>query len=228
MSPATTSTTPIPSASTKSDATPKNDHRILIVVVILGIVAAFLIAYIVYITIRLKRRQTSGQDLGPYQGTAMTQDHPAANITPFGSVGPHSGGNFPRFSAYLLTVFYSLLVAKLFFFVFLCFSEHNPGEDMRIAIRRPDGAWHFTDSRTPFTPAGVSEIDVTPSPISTRSTASLLSFHSSSRFPSNKAIEVRTARDLSDDFGFRVDPTAPPPPAYHREPCQPHFDDHQT
>ena len=99
---------------------------------------------------------------------------------------------------------------------------------MRIAIRRPDGAWHFTDSRTPFTPAGVSEIDVTPSPVSTRSTASLFSFHSSSRFPSNKAKEVRTARDLSDDFGFRVDPTAPPPPAYHREPCQPHFDDHRT
>jgi len=119
MSLATMSTTPIASASTKPDATPKNDHQILIVVVILGIVAAFLIAYIVYITICLKRRQTSGQDLGPYQGTAMTQDHPAANITPFGSVGPHSGGNFPRFSAYLLTVFYSLLVAKLFLFSFL-------------------------------------------------------------------------------------------------------------
>ena len=114
MLPATTSTTSIPSASTKLDATPKNDHRILIVVVILGIVAAFLIAYIVYITIRLKRRQTSGQDLGPYQGTAMTQDHPAANITPFGSVGPHSGGNFPRFSAHSLNVFYSLLVANFF------------------------------------------------------------------------------------------------------------------
>jgi len=119
MSSATMSTTSIPSASTKPDATPKNDHRILIVVVILGIVATFLIAYIVYITIRLKRRQTSGQDLGPYQGTAMTQDHPAANITPFGSVGPHSGGNFPRFSAYSLTAFYSLLVAKLFFSFFL-------------------------------------------------------------------------------------------------------------
>lgn len=99
---------------------------------------------------------------------------------------------------------------------------------MRIAIRRPDGAWHFTDSRTPFTPAGVSEIDVTPSPISSRSSVSLLSFHSSSRFPSNKAKEARAVRDLSNDFGFEVDPTAPPPPAYHREPCQTHFDDQRT
>ena len=98
------SSTASPSASTNPDASPKNDHRILILVVILGIVAAFLIAYIVYITMRVKRRQTNGEDLGPYQGTAMNQDHPAANITPFGSVGPHSGANFPRFSVYLLTV----------------------------------------------------------------------------------------------------------------------------
>lgn len=192
MSSATTSSTASPSASTKPDATPKNDHRILIVVVILGILAAFLISYVIYITVRLKRRQTSGDDLGPYQGTAMNQDHPAANITPFGSIGPNSGANFPRF-------------------------KHNPGEDMRIAIRRPDGAWHFTDSRTPFTPAGVSEIDVAPSPISSRSSVSLLS-HSSSRYLSNKAKEARAARDLSDDFGFEVNPTVPPPPAYHRDP----------
>ena len=35
---------------------------------------------------------------------------------------------------------------------------------MRIAIRRPDGAWHFADSRTPFTPVGVNELDVVPHP----------------------------------------------------------------
>jgi hypothetical protein len=81
---------------------------------------------------------------------------------------------------------------KIFFFLF-GFSEHNPAEDMHIAIHRPNGAWHFTDSPTPFTPV-VSETDVTPSPISTRSTASLL-FYSSLRFPSNKAKEARTARD---------------------------------
>ena len=116
--------------------------------VILGIVAAFLIAYIVYITIHLKRWQTSRQDLGPYQGIAMTQDHPAANITPFDSLESHSGGNVPQFSVYSLIMFYSLLVAKKNKFLF-GFSEHNPGEDVRIAICRPDGTWHFTDSCMP-------------------------------------------------------------------------------
>ncbi|PPQ86484.1 hypothetical protein CVT24_010254 [Panaeolus cyanescens] len=41
-------------------------------------------------------------------------------------------------------------------------TDHTPGSDMRIALRRPDGAWHFADSRTPFTPVGVGEIDVLP------------------------------------------------------------------
>lgn len=202
--PAATSSTASPSttSSTKTDATPKNDHRILIVVVILGILATFLIAYIVYITIRLKRRQTSGENLGPYQGTAMHQDHPAANIVPFGAVGPHSGGKIPRF-------------------------KHKPGEEMRIAIRRPDGAWHFTDSRTPFAPAGVSEIDVAPSPTGSYS-ASLLSFNSSSHLPSSKAMALRDQPKYNDaDFGFEVNPFTPPPPAYYREPCRQHFDDRQ-
>jgi len=135
MSPATTSSTASPSASTKPDATAKSDHRILIVVVILGIVAAFLISYIVYITVRLKRRQTSGDDLGPYQGTAMNQDHPAANITPFGSVGPHSGANFPRFSAYLLTVllFTHLLIS---FFLLTCRIQSRRGNAHRYSSPR--------------------------------------------------------------------------------------------
>lgn len=39
---------------------------------------------------------------------------------------------------------------------------------MRIAIRRPDGGWDFADSGAPFTPQGVTELDVTPSPSSSR------------------------------------------------------------
>jgi len=191
-------------------------------------VAAFLIAYIVYITIRLKRRQTSGQDLGPYQGTAMTQDHPAANITPFGSVGPHSGGNYPRFSAYLLTVFYSLLVAKLFLF-FFCL-------DFRAQPRRRH-AHRLSSPRRHMAPHRLSHAFHTrgrirnwrhsiPHICSIDSQFALLPLKLA--IPSNKAKEARTARDLSDEFGFQVDPMAPPPPAYHREPCQPHFDDHPT
>ncbi|KAF8959921.1 hypothetical protein BDZ97DRAFT_1922529 [Flammula alnicola] len=180
------------SPSKISDPTPKSDHRILIVVVILGIVGAFLIAYIIYITRRVNRRQSNGEISGPYQGTAMHQDHPAANITPFGAAGPHYGGQVPRF-------------------------KHNPGEDMRIALRRPDGAWHFADSRTPFTPAGVTDIDVLPSPMS--SSTSLFSFNS--HLPSSKEQEVRASRE------HYYNP-APPPPAYYREPCREHFDGHAS
>ncbi|KDR69873.1 hypothetical protein GALMADRAFT_913495 [Galerina marginata CBS 339.88] len=177
---AASSSSSIPSAvpSNVPDATPKNDHRILVVVVILGIVGAFLIAFIIYTTLRVKRRQDA-EASGPYQGTAIHNDHPATHIVPFGAGGPHSGLNGPRY-------------------------KHNPGEDMRIALRRPDGAWHFTDSRTPFTPLGVADLDVTPSPMS--SSASLISFNS--RFPSTS-----------------ISRTTPPPPVHHREPCREHFDD---
>jgi len=197
---ASTSSAAPSTTSTSSDATPKNDHRILIVVVILGIVATLLIAYIVYITFHLKRRQSNGEDMGPYQGTLLHTDHPATHIIPFGAGGPHSGRTVPQY-------------------------KHNPGEDMRIAIRRPDGAWHFADSRTPFTPAGVADIDILPSPMS--SATSLISFNS--RFPSTKAQEAQASRDRYKGYDphldFEPNPTVPPPPAYHREHCRNHFDD---
>ncbi|KAF8161535.1 hypothetical protein B0H34DRAFT_383755 [Crassisporium funariophilum] len=188
------------SSAPNTDATPKSDHRILIVVVVLGIVAACLIAFVIYITLRLKRRQSSGKAFGPYQGTVMHHEHPAAHITPFGAGGPHSGGRC-RDSV-----------------------QRPPGEDMRIAIRRPDGAWHFADSRTPFTPVGVKDIDVLPSPMS--SSTSMFSFNS--RLPSNKELEAKAARDFhkgyDSEFDFAVSSHVPPPPAYHREPCKEQFD----
>lgn len=168
--------------SNAADSTPKDDHRILAVVIILGIVGAFLMTYIIYITLHVKRRQDSGEVVGPYQGTLiLNDDHPAARITPFGGT---AGGYGPRF-------------------------KHKPGEDMRIAVRRPDGAWHFTDSRTPFTPSGVADLDVLPSPMS--SSASLISFNS--RFPSTQP------------YNFQL---SPPPPIYHPEPCREHFDDSRS
>ncbi|KAF8181849.1 hypothetical protein BJ912DRAFT_979345 [Pholiota molesta] len=189
VSSSTSSSSATPTASNLSDPTPTNDHRLLAVIVVLVIVAAFLITYIMYITVRLKRRQENGEIHGPNQGTLIhDDDHPAANITPFGAVGPNAGGRVPRF-------------------------KHNPGADMRIAIRRPDGAWHFTDSRTPFTPAGVKEIDVVPSPVS--SIASY-SFSNPRLLPS----EIRASRYVHHEH-------APPPPVYFREPCVEHFDDHR-
>lgn len=81
---------------------------------------------------------------------------------------------------------------------------------MRIAFRRPDGAWHFADSRTPFTPAGVHEIDVLPSN-TTSSTSLSSSFHL--KIPSNKERESIAARDLykgcDPELGFLHEPTPP-------------------
>lgn len=69
------------------------------VIITLVILAAFLVAYIVFITVRLKRRQDRGElAAGPYQGTALSHDHPAANITPFGATGPDAGKKGPEFS----------------------------------------------------------------------------------------------------------------------------------
>lgn len=111
----------------------------MIVGIILGVVAVLVIGGIVCVTMRSKRRQLNTEDLGPFHGTVIDRDHPAAKIMPFGSASRES----PRY-------------------------HNNPGSDMRIAIRRPDGGWDFADSGAPFTPQGVSELDVTPSPSSSR------------------------------------------------------------
>ncbi|KAJ8518641.1 hypothetical protein ONZ45_g4323 [Pleurotus djamor] len=82
-------------------------------------------------TIRLRRREqvanassgTDGHRAKPSHGTALTQNHFAARITPFGSIG----GEAPRF-------------------------VHAPGANMRVATRRSDGGWHFSDPRAPLSP----------------------------------------------------------------------------
>lgn len=181
------------SSTPSSAALRRNDRRLLIVVFALGIVGVALIGFIIYITVRLKRRRPD-EASGPYKGTSVHHEHPAAQITPFGGGGPHSGRNVPQF-------------------------KYTPGEDMRIAIRRPDGAWHFADSRTPFTPTGVNDIDVLPSPMS--SSASLLSFNT--KMPSNKEQEFNDTR-YDPESDFEISPIAPPPPAYHHESCHEHFD----
>jgi len=189
------STHPKSSSTTQSSEWRQNDRRLLIVVFALGIA---LIGFIIYMTVRLKRRRPD-EASGPYKGTLVHHEHPAAQITPFGGGGPYSGRNTPQF-------------------------KYTPGEDMRIAFRRPDGAWHFADSRTPFTPTGVNDIDVLPSPLS--SSASLFSFNT--KMSSNKEQDVKATQDLYKGYDpesdFEITPIAPPPPAYHRESCHEHFD----
>lgn len=184
----TSSTASSPSSTSSSSTSPQNSHSILIAIVVLGIVGMALVGGIIFFTVRHKKRRPD-EASGPFKGTLVHRDHPAAWITPFGGGGPHSGRTIPQFT-------------------------HTPGEDMRIAFRRPDGAWHFADSRTPFTPAGVKDIEVVPSAMS--SSASLFSLNV--RTPSNKEREARAARDLSEGYdselGFAISPTVSPPPAY--------------
>ena len=84
---------------------------------------------------------------------------------------------------------------------------------MRIAFRRPDGAWHFGDSLTPFTPAGVNDIDVLRPP----STSTCESFNAL-----RKEKKAKVGHSLEN--GFLIIPSAPSPPAYHPESHNEHVD----
>jgi len=206
MPPSSTIPSSSASASASSSSTPSPSHdsqQGAVLGAVLGIVALVLLAGIVFITLRVRRRGGSeGEKVtGPFHGTALLdKDHPAAKIVPFGTPGTE---------------------AHLF-----C---HTPGRDMRLAIRRPDGAWDFTDPSQPFTPTGVS--DICPSPMS--STTTLIS--SSKRHKGSvtarstvqeyKEQESRAsqmirlgydARDHELEMGDMV--LAHPPPAYGQEP----------
>lgn len=82
---------------------------------------------------------------------------------------------------------------------------------MRIAFRQPDGAWHFANSLTPFTPAGIN--DISPS----ASTSELSCKHSS------KDGKLKAGYG-EEEYGFPIQPTTHPLPAYHRESYHKHFD----
>lgn len=83
---------------------------------------------------------------------------------------------------------------------------------MRIALRRPDGAWHIADSLTPFKPAGVHDIDVLPSPSASTSECSFS--------PPSKEWEAKKV-GYEGGYGFSTNLTLPPPaytPAYNGHP----------
>ncbi|KAF8058600.1 hypothetical protein FPV67DRAFT_509767 [Lyophyllum atratum] len=183
MSVHASSGSPLPSQTSSGQVVPQTDTRVNVVGIVLGVVGVLLVAGVIYATLRMKRRRSSNDGDGtesfasPALGRTLDQSHPAARITPFGS----PGGETPRF-------------------------KHTPGADMRIAMRRPDGAWQFGDTRRPFTPSGVSEIDVLPSPSS-----------STGLLPPRvrKEHEAKASRDLryGHDHDYDID-INPPPPAY--------------
>lgn len=82
-------------------ALPSIDHRILIVIIVLVVLASItLISSIICITIRLRKRW-SHESFGPYEGTLVHPGDLAAQITPYGGSGPHRGRNVPRFSEFM-------------------------------------------------------------------------------------------------------------------------------
>ncbi|KAG5725271.1 hypothetical protein E4T56_gene12677 [Termitomyces sp. T112] len=129
-------------ATTSTQPTHPVDNRLRLMIagIVLGIIGLLCVAGIIFATLRMKRTDRKLFDdsesfTSPLQDMRLDHHHPAAQITPFGSVGDETEG--PRF-------------------------KHIPGSNMRMATRRSDGVWQFHDTKDLFTPAGVSEIDVIP------------------------------------------------------------------
>ena len=72
----------------------------LIVIIVLVVLGSIAVGFVIYITIRLKKRQPH-ENFGPYEGTLVRPDDLAAQITPYGGSGPHRGRNIPRFSEFI-------------------------------------------------------------------------------------------------------------------------------
>ncbi|KXN82439.1 hypothetical protein AN958_02558 [Leucoagaricus sp. SymC.cos] len=194
------------SSSARTSAS-SHDPRNVVVGCVLGIVGLILLVGILILTLRVRRRQKSARNsvMQPFHGSAvLDKRHPAARIVPFGT--PGAEGHYYR---------------------------HTPGKDMRIAIRRPDGAWDFTDPNQPFTPNGVT--DIVPSPVSSTATFSSISKRQQEAPPavnrgsaailaykeqeSRAAQMIRLGYDARDhDLAMGDGPLPYPPPAYGQEP----------
>lgn len=198
--------------------------QLLVAGVILAIAGAITIGVIVLFVLRMKTRSRLIQ---PETGTrkddtskhrrygskglrALTMDHPASQITPFGS----PGGETPRFRASSHLCFLGM---RSHFW-----TDHTPGENMRIATRRSDGVWTFGDHRAPFNPHGVSDLENTPSPSVSSITPPWVrlrdgdaqSIKSNSTATSNwKSREKEKERLAGKGYG-EYDTDTLPPPAY--------------
>ena len=77
---------------------------------------------------------------------------------------------------------------------------------MRIANRRPDGAWQFSDFRSSFSPRGISDLDLSPSSSSSfRSTTHLLTKEQEAKV---------SAAQHKEGFDVEIGVDTVPPPAY--------------
>ncbi|KZT04834.1 uncharacterized protein LAESUDRAFT_727693 [Laetiporus sulphureus 93-53] len=111
------------------------------------------------------------------RSTILELSHPACRVTPFGSPEEDT----PRFM-------------------------HTPGANMRVAHRRSDGGWEFTEIQ----PDSASMLDFSPSRVS-------LSAHSTFSFPSKDKLKLKPGELTTQGYVEReldVDVEENPPPAY--------------
>lgn len=161
--------TPSQSATESS----QNDTRVSTVGILLTVVGVLLIAGVVFMTLHMKRRRCPNNVNGANSFTSPPLGRVLESSHPAARISPF-GSPGPRF-------------------------QHTPGSEMRIALRRPDGAWEFADPQTPFTSSGISAPEALHSP----STASMLS-------PKARKKDYETY-GYDRDYDFDL---SPPPPAY--------------
>lgn len=206
-----TSTSILPTASSPVASSPSSiNGRIVGLGVALGIVGLLVIAGVIYATLRMRRkRNVDPNDFihSPIRrSNVIDHNHPASYITPFGS----PGGETPRFG-YSESLIRYLASVDILDDVFIA---HVPGSNMRVAHRRSDGAWEFDDARAPFTPLGVSDLDVVPSSPSSSSFRSHTVLTKSQE--ARAAAHARRQRD-KDLFDADLGSDVFPPPAYARD-----------
>ncbi|KAL6304962.1 hypothetical protein BKA93DRAFT_825299 [Sparassis latifolia] len=164
-----------PSASAEAPTATKSNNTPIAIGVSIGVVTFLTLLGIGYWTLRRRRFHAPVHGFHRHTSSVVDPSDLACRVTPFGS----PGGEQPRFA-------------------------HNPGENMRVAHRRSDGGWEFSDvEQDPLTPA-----DFTPPPRLSGSTRSSLS-------PSAK--DKLKPGELTTRGFAELDADNNPPPAYHAE-----------
>ncbi|KAJ7205965.1 hypothetical protein GGX14DRAFT_643752 [Mycena pura] len=190
------SPTPTPSVAHSKTAAPTSYIvPILVSGILLVLLALMLVALHFRRHAKKKSSATSARNRREVQpGEIVSRAHPAALM-----ITPADGQGTPRF-------------------------VHTPGTNMRIATRRPDGAWEFADSRAPFTPLIIADAgDVTAS--ESRDSAAYGSERYAARTPSppfannspRSHANNRSVTSVSGVGGSTSD-LVPPPTAFSASP----------
>ncbi|TFL03774.1 hypothetical protein BDV98DRAFT_590666 [Pterulicium gracile] len=163
-----------------------------------AVVALILIIFILLLTKRFRGRNKSGAtllpggtDLPSHRSTVMDPRHPAARITPF---SPNASGVRDMPGSQF---------------------DYKPGENMRVAMRRPDGAWDFVDpASTQNSPYGATHLDGMPVSSSTASFSSYPPPPAAQRSKKEEEAARWRRKDLDYELGVDSGDLMAPPPAY--------------